>query len=261
MTAGSVVGRGWGLIGRCWRPLLLLVLLLDVPPILGEVISVDGGYLTQDVAMPLWGLLGLALMPLSHGASLFLMQSAVDKRHRSILSALDGSARVWGKYQVAYLYMSFLMLGWAAVSMIPGLLLMMMLGIKQVWVLAPFAAVGLVYALLPLTFQEPYFVTLGLSPWEARENSRSLVKGYWLLILKIAGLTMLLPLAIEFGTDSALEWLGLAEGWWHGILKAAFGTAGAFLYIVPAAAYYVLFRDLVPSAKASEGASAATVPS
>ena len=261
MTAGSVVGRGWGLIRRCWRPLLLLVVLLDVPPILGEVISVDGGYLTEDVAMPLWGFLGLALMPLSHGASLLLMQSAAEERHRSILWALDGGARVWGKYQVAYLYMSFLMLGWAAVSMIPGFLLMLLLGIKQVWVLAPFAAVGLVRALLPLTFQEPFFVTLGLSPWEARENSRALVKGRWILILKIAGLTMLLPLVIEFGTDSALEWFGLAEGWWRGILKAVFGTASAFLYSVPAAAYYVLFRDLVPSAKASESSSAATVPS
>jgi hypothetical protein len=252
---GSVIRRGLELLGREWRYLALLAICLDLPPILGEAVTVGGGILPAEMAAPVWALFALVLLPLSHGGTLLLLQGRYDHQPIRLRDALRGGVAVWGKYQVAYLYMSFLILGWAAVFLIPGLILMMLTGIKQVWVLAPFGVMGVAYGILPLVFQEPFFVTQGMTPWEARLRSRELVKGRWGAILKLALVTMALPMVFEYGADLMLGLLDIESGPVAILLKAAFGTMAAFLYIVPAAVFYVLFRDLT-----SQGAEALAKP-
>lgn len=251
MSSMRMVTRGLELIRILWKPFLLVVIGLDLPPILGEALSVEAGYLTPEMATPVWALLGLVLIPISHGAILLLLKAQYDGQKLSVREALQGGIRVWGKYQVAYLYLSFLVLGWLAVFTLPALGVMMMLGLKQVWLLAPFAAAGFAYAVIPLTFQEAYFVTKDLSPWDARMMSRLLVRGHVTQILGIGLATITLPLALEFAPDLAAQGLGLDVGWGQGFLKAVFGTASAFLYIVPTAAFYVLFRELESHKKES----------
>lgn len=255
MGDGSVIRRGLELLGREWRYLALLAIGLDLPPIVGEAVTVGGGFLPADMAAPVWALFALVLLPLSHGGTLLLLQGRYNHQPIRLRDALRGGGAVWVKYQVAYLYMSFLILGWAAVFLIPGLILMMVTGIKQVWVLAPFGVMGVVYGILPLVFQEPFFVTQGMTPWEARLRSRELVKGRWGAILKLALLTMTLPMLFEYGADLILGLLDIESGPVAILVKAAFGTMAAFLYIVPAAVFYVLFRDLT-----GEGSAALAKP-
>jgi hypothetical protein len=94
MGHASVVSRGLDLLGKGWRPLAALVLCLDVPPILGEAITVGGGYLPAEMASPLWALMALVLLPLGHGATLFVLKGQFEQKPIKIW---DGLRRLFGE--------------------------------------------------------------------------------------------------------------------------------------------------------------------
>jgi hypothetical protein len=250
MTVFESLRRGWSLIQKRLPACLLLVTLFDLPIVIGEAWTTAMGSLSEEMAAPLWGLAGVFLMPLSHSLVLMLLQVAHEESASGVAStfswrkALERSFALWPRYQVAYFYASFLILGWVAITILPGVLVMWLLKISNVWVLLPFGAVGLLLALVPLTFLEPCLVVKDLEPWHARQRSRALAKRYTGLILRIGAFTMPLPLLLEFGASHAGRWLVADEGSARALASTTLSALSAFLYLVPTAAFFALFSEI-----------------
>lgn len=256
MTVLESLRQGWGLIERRLSAYLTLLVLFDLPVIVGEAWTTAMGSLPEEMAAPLWGLAGVVIMPLSHSLILMLMQRSSEEMGVGVANpfawkeALERSLKLWPRYQVAYFYASFVILGWVAVTILPGVLVMWLAKISSVWALIPFGAVGLLMALIPLTFLEPCLVVSDLEPWHARQRSRALVRGRVGLILGIGAWTMPFPLLLEFGAAYAGRWLTADAGAVRALWTASFGALSAFLYLLPTAAYFVLFKKITEEREA-----------
>lgn len=237
-TTGSI------LAARLW-PLVGLAALIYVP-----FYALDGVLratlkLTPHEISSMTGVLGLLLLPLAHGGLVHLADSALARRPGRIGEALLVGLKAWRRILVSYILAMLVWLGWAAVCVLPGALLLLAVGLHQderrvlVFAIPAFAVVTRFLFLDSLTVLE------GLEPHAARRRSAELANGQHVR-LAICALCTLLPLTLlETLAPEIGDLLGEPGTAASIVIASATAALAGLLSIVPSVLFYVIYKETV----------------
>lgn len=201
------------------------------------------GALTDDGAEAIAGLFSIFFMPLSNGATVWLNQAHVENRTVTIREALSVAVSVWKDLITAYLSVGFIMVGWLAVAVIPGGILMLVLGIKTPLVLLPFAAVAMIYVMTRYVFLDFYIVLRRLPGWTARRTCSELTRGR--MVPLVASYIILgAPLyAGEFGFSYIGTVLEQSTGLSRHMFEVVLSIFSTLIFVVTQLYFYLVYRE------------------
>lgn len=191
----------------------------------------------------IFGLLGLFIGPVGNGAVIHIVHNARAGVNVSLADALKVGVRCWTRLVAVYIFVSFVMLAYVVLTVLPGGFLMLLLHIKTPFVLIPFGFVGLLLALPPYAFVDALVVVDGMQPWHARQASWALTKGQRWKIIGY-GLAFYMPaVAIEsigeFLGDHALP-VFFGETF---VSSVGLGLLSALIYVFTTVLFYVLYAS------------------
>lgn len=219
------------------RGTLIAALLLTVyaPYYAAYKATIALGLLPTEAADMLFGLVGGLLGPLANAALIHVASHALAGVKVGLREALRAGASAWSRLLAAYISIGFVMIGYLAVTVLPGGLLMLVLDLKNPYLLIPFGVVGLVWGLPAFAFVEGLVVTEKLTPWHARQTSRLMTKGRRARITALGLATLVVPVGVEL-TQMAYPEAPFA-------VEVLLGLAVSWLYMVATVVCYVLYAD------------------
>ena len=237
ITAAKIFGRYLhkyiALIALCYAPWLFLIKYFA-----------STGALSSEADDAIAGLLGVFFMPLCNGATVWMNHKHAEDEPTTIKESLAVSVSVWKELLTAYISVGLIILGWVAVALIPGGLIMLIFGIKNATVLIPFGVAAILFVTTRYVFLDFYVVLQKLPGWQARRNCVNMSAGrmWWLLV---AYLCLAAPLFFSefafgyFGTQ--LEQLtGVSKQMFEGLLS----VLSTLLYVIPQIYFYLVYRDI-----------------
>lgn len=220
------------LIGRRAPIFLALVLLLYGPYELAYRYVETAGLLPEQALNAVFGFVGLVVGPIHNAAVVYLVSHMRAGVNEPLSAALKVGVKCWSRLVAAYIAISFVMLGYLAVTVLPGGLLMLVMKWKSPYILIPFGAIGILYAIPRYAFVEALIVVEGEQPWQARQTSWLMTKGMQWKLIGFALLTYLPAVLLEVAADEVID----------GFLpKVGVGLVASCLYVVPTVLCYVLY--------------------
>jgi len=250
--------RSWNLVAAHPRPLLTVVSCVYLPFYLLYFVTVAALWLPDEAADKLFGLIGVLLMPIANAMVVFLTHHWRQGVNQSLTAAFAAARQRWSKLLTAYISVSFIILGWLAVTVLPGYALLMILKVKQPLWLLPLAAFAIIMALSRYAFLDPLIVTQGLGPWEARQRSAELVRGRRAAVIGYGLLTFLPPFLLESGGELLADYMKPDFGLWPLIIGTCTGFGASILYVIPVVFFYTYYQELATAPLG--GSPAAAVP-
>lgn len=255
----DLLGRSLGVLGRHARPLVLLTLLIYLPYVVLYKAAAGLGWLTEEAADALFGLVDLFLTPLANAAVIFLIHQWATGGKPTLATAFSTARKSWSRLLAAYVSISFILLGWLAVLAVPGFLAMKFLAIGEPMMLVPFGVLALGYVMSNYAFLDPLVVLEGLRPYEARHRSVALVKGHRRVVLFFGLIAVAPPMALETAADQIGKWASATYGWPGPVVSGTLALLAALLNLWPTVLFYLYYRDLIQQrAAASLDASRST---
>lgn len=200
--------------------------------------------LPDDAASVVFGMIDLVLAPFANGMTIFLIDRWASGGTAPYREAFAAAKRSWVRLLVAYIMMSFILLGMLAVTIIPCFVVMRVAGLNQPFFLAPVAGLVISYVLARYSFLDSLVVLEGLGAYHARMRSGDLTRGHKLRIMGLGVVTLLPPTVLDLGSEI---FTSVAPGVNHGIpsvLIALAGPASVALYLWPQVLFYLYYRDL-----------------
>lgn len=238
-----VVRQTLALLASRSRPLLALVALVNVPYYLLFKGAVYWGWLPSDAADVVFGFIALLIGPVTNATVVHLLHMAKGGINVPLKDGLACGIRVFPRMLAAYIALSFVVLGWLAVTVLPGAGLLMLLDLKSPYLLAPFGAVGLLLALPPYAFLDSVLVVDGLEAWRARQVSRDLTRGRRLKIVGFGLIALIPAVAMEILADQGPAHLAEIFAGSSLALAVCLGVLSSAFYFVPVALFYVLYGE------------------
>ena len=248
----QVLGKTWELIWRHKLPLLQLTGLVYGPFYVAYGITVLAGWLPADGADKMFGLVGAFLMPVINGCIVWLAQRWYDNEPATLKQAWDAMPSYWSRLLTTYIAISFVLLGWLIVTVLPAYILMMVLKIDQPIYLLPVALAAAAYAMCRFVFVDPLVVNLGRSPWHARQESTALTVGHRGRIIGAGLLTYTLPFILEIAGEFAASYISPERQNVIAAVSTGTGILAALLYIVPVIYFYVYYRVVTAEGSSSD---------
>lgn len=212
--------------------------------------------LPDEAAEKLFSLLGVLLMPLSNAVILNLAaESTVPSAaiagsvKAALIRASACAYRSWSRLLTAYISVSFIIVGWLAVTVIPVYALLMIAKIQPTVPLTILAVTVGTIQLTRFAFLDSFVVIGGLGPWAARQQSKAMSKGQRWQIMGYGLLLAGLPFVVETAGEAFAKDLGSLLGYQLGplaplLVSTATGFAATLLYVIPTIFFFVYWRDL-----------------
>lgn len=250
------VRQTFALLGARIGPLISLVALLSLPYYVLYKGVVYWGWLPAEASEVLFGFVALITGPITNATIVDQMHHAKGGINVPLGRSMMTGIRAYPRMLAAYISLSFVVLGWLAVSILPGGLIMLIFGLKSPLVLIPFGFVGLLFALPPYAFLDSVLVVEGLPAWRARQESRTLTKGRRPAIIVFGILALLPAAALELGADQLPAYMDEVFSGSTLLAAIALGVISSALYMIPVTYFYVLYTE----AKANPSAVPVAVP-
>ncbi len=232
------------LFGRHLHKYIALIALCYVPWLFVIKYFAVTGALSAEADDAIVGVLGVFFMPLCNGATVWLNHRHSEGQPASIKESIAISASVWKELITAYISVGLIILGWIAVALIPGGLIMLAFGVKTTTVLIPFAVAAILYVTTRYVFLDFYVVLQKLPGWQARRQCVELSEGRMLPLL-FAYLFLAAPL---FFSEFAFEYFGMQLEQVTGVPKQIFegllAVLSTLFYVIPQIYFYLVYRDI-----------------
>jgi len=250
----NLFSQTWQLIKH--NRLLLAQLLSCVygPFYLAYGITVAAGWLPADNADKVFGLIGVALMPVTNGVLVWLAERWYEGRPATLSEAMKAMPTYWSRMLTVYVAISFVILGWLLITVLPVFILMQVTHFDQPVLLVPIAAGAVAYAMSRFVFVDTLIVNGARGPYQARQESAALGVGQRGRTFAYTALTYTLPSILELGGDLAAAVLPAKNVDLIALLSTGTGLLAACLYVVPSLFFYVYYRSLL-SGKLSTSAT------
>jgi hypothetical protein len=237
ITAAKIFGRYLHkyiiLIALCYAPWLFLIKYFA-----------STGVLSSEADEAIAGVLGVFFMPLCNGATVWMNHRHAEGEPTTIKDSLLVSIGVWKDLLTAYISIGLIILGWVAVALIPGGLIMLIFGVKNATMLIPFGVAAILIVSTRYVFLDFYVVLQKQPGWQARRNCLDMSKGriWWLLV---AYLVLAAPL---FFSEFAFGYVGMQLEQITGLSKQIFegllAIISTLLYVIPQIYFYLVYRDI-----------------
>lgn len=200
------------------------------------------GSLTDDSAEAIAGLIGIFFMPLANGAMVWLIQAHVDAKSVTILESFSVAVSVWKDMFTAYISVGFIMMGWLALAVIPGGIIMLIFDYKNPILLLPFAAAAMIYVMTRYVFLDFYIVLRRLPGWSARRTCAELTQGR-MLPLVTAYIFLGAPLfAGEFGFSYLGTALEQMTGLSRHLFEVVLSICSTLIFVVTQLYFYLVYQ-------------------
>jgi hypothetical protein len=200
------------------------------------------GALSAEADEAVAGVLGIFFMPLCNGATVWLNHRHADGHPVSIKEGVLVSVGVWKELLTAYISVGLIILGWAALALIPGGLIMLIFGLKNTLVLIPLVVVAVLYVSTRYVFLDFFVVLRKLPGWQSRRYCTDMSKGRMPLLV-VAYFFLAAPI---FFSEFAYSYFGTHLEQVTGIAKQIFegllSILGTLLYVIPQIYFYLLYR-------------------
>jgi hypothetical protein len=196
----AILQQTMGTFGRRLSVLAGLAAAVYLPlTVVGSLIrtsSIGDAASAAKVAEVTVSFLGLLVLPLLNAAVLHIAHADREKRAVGAMAAVRSGLSSWFPLIVGYIAISFAVLGWMVVGLIPGLLTLWLVGLDKTYFLVPFLAPA-IYMAARYGFMETLIVVRGRDPYSARHESMRLSKGKHARMF-VTGITLIgVPLALE----------------------------------------------------------------
>lgn len=136
-----------------------------------------------------------------------------------------------------------IILGWAALALIPGGLIMLAFDVKNTLLLVTFVVAAVLYVSTRYVFLDFFVVLRRLPGWQSRRCCTDMSKGRMLSLL-VAYFFLAAPI---FFSEFAYGYFGAQLEQATGIAKQIFAGLlsifGTLLYVIPQIYFYLLYRD------------------
>ncbi len=235
----------WRLIKQNLWSLLQLICCIYGPFYLAYGITVAAGWLPADNADKMFGLVGAGLMPVTNGVLVWLAQRWFEGRPATLAEALRAMPTYWTRMFTVYVAISFVILGWLLITVLPAYILMQVTKFNQPILLVPIAVAAVIYAMSRFVFVDTLIVNSARGPYHARQESAALGNGRRGQIVAYAALTYALPSLLEFGGEMAAAVLPPEKTDLIAAVSTGTGLISACLYVVPSLFFYVYYRSLI----------------
>ena len=174
---------------------MVYVPLITIGILIKQMPTTDRGS-AEKLAEMVVAVLGLIVIPVLNAAVLHLAHADRENRSLGAWTALRSGLSCWFPLVVGYIAISLVVMGWLIVGVLPGLLLLKILGLEQTYYLLPFGLPA-VYMAARYGFMETLIVVRGRDPYAARQESMRLSKGNHVAMF-VAGILLIgLPLLLE----------------------------------------------------------------
>ena len=202
------------------------------------------GDLSSEADDAIAGILGIFFMPLCNGATVWMNHKHAERESITIKESLKVSISVWKDLLTAYISVGLIILGWVAVALIPGGLLMLLFGIKNALILIPFGVIAILFVTTRYVFLDFYVVLRKEPGWQARRNCVEMSTGrMWRLLF--AYLFLAAPLFFsEFAFGYFGTYLEQATGVSKHLFEGLLSVLSTLLYVIPQIYFYLVYRDI-----------------
>lgn len=238
-------GQTWQLIKQNFLLLVQLIACVYGPFYFVYGVTVAAGWLPADNADKVFGLIGAALMPVINGVVVWLAERWYEGRTATLGEAMRAMPSYWSRMLTVYIAISFVLLGWLLVTVLPVYILMQVTHFDQPVLLIPIALGAGAYAMSRFVFVDTLIVNGQRGPYQARQESALLGTGRRGRIVLYSVLTYTLPTILEMGGDLAATVLPSQKTDLIAAISTGTGLLSACLYVVPSLFFYVYYRGLV----------------
>jgi hypothetical protein len=201
------------------------------------------GVLSEEADEAVAGVLSIFFMPLCNGATVWMNHRHADGHSVSIKEGLLVSVEVWKELLTAYISVGLIILGWAALAIIPAGLIMLVFDVKNTLVLVPFVVAVVLYVSTRYVFLDFFVVLRKLPGWQSRRYCTDMSQGRMLSLL-VAYFFLAAPI---FFSEFAYGYFGAQLEQLTGVAKQIFAgllsILGTLLYVIPQIYFYLLYRD------------------
>lgn len=196
----KIITQTWGTLSRCFGPVIGLAAVFFVPTILLDawlhLYQRQDGPALNPMAEAISGFTSLLLTPMLNAAILHICHADREQRKLGAWIAVRTGLSVWLTLVVGYLAVSLAVCGWLIVGLIPGLVVLSLVGQDKTYFLVPFALPAIFMA-ARYGFMEALIVVRGRDAYAARHESLRLSKGLVVPML-LAGVILIGgPLTLE----------------------------------------------------------------
>jgi hypothetical protein len=245
--AAGVLQDTFSLVGRRLGTMAAIVALIEVPYQLGTLLLRTLAGIGPESAEQMMGVVGALATPLVNAALLVALARWTAGGEITVLEALRGGTRYWGRLVVTYIALGFIFVGALAVSCLPGGLVMLVMGWRTPYVLIPFGVPALLF-MVRYIYADCAVVEEGIQPWLARRRSIDLTAGRRLGLIGLAALLYVPAAVLELSGDAIAQTLtGVdpkqASALVPALLSAGFGLASSLLYLLPTVAFYLRYKE------------------
>lgn len=261
----SRLGESLALIRARFWTLVAATLLVYLPYYCAYKWTIELGW-PDEAADRLFGLIGLLASPLASGMVMALLAAEADGRALDLGGSIRAATQAWTRLLTVYISMGLVVAGWLVIVIGPCFILLSLFGVDfahatnlnaiaaggaaraALLVAAAALVAGVVATVMArYPFVDPLVVLAGKRPWEARHRSAELAKGRRLRIIGMAILLYGPAAALEEGADLVCDRLRDTIGLGAVGVDIVLSLVAALLYIVPAAYFYVWYRELAPA--------------
>lgn len=241
----NLFGQTWRLIRQNLWQLLQLICCVYGPFYLAYGITVAAGWLPADNADKMFGLVGAVLMPVTNGVLVWLARRWFDGQPTTLGEAMRAMPSYWSRMFTVYIAISFVILGWLIITVLPAYIAMQVTKFNQPVLLLPIAIAAVAYAMSRFVFVDTLIVNSARGPYQARHESAALGTGRRPQIVIYTALTYALPSLLELGGELASAVLPAENADLIAAVSTGTGLISACLYVVPSIFFYVYYRSLV----------------